>query len=89
MIKCFVNKRNCPGFFQGECLSIENCQFQWEDEEMNRRKTKTIRELTSDINKRFNLMCENEECSKCDFKEFREEGKCKIEWLKMILGEEE
>ena len=38
MMKCFVNKRSCPGWFNGECLSIENCQFQWEDEVPAKKK---------------------------------------------------
>ena len=89
MIKCFVNKRNCPGFFQGECLSIENCQFQWEDdEEMSRRKTKTERELVADINKRFDLHCSNTECRDCDYLQYRGVGMCKMAYLAALLGEE-
>ena len=88
-MKCFVNKRNCPGWFRGECLSIENCMFQWEDEEeMNRRKTKTERELVADINKRFDLHCSNTECKDCDYLEYRGVGMCKMAYLASLLGEE-
>ena len=92
MNKCIINRKACAGYKEGKCISIENCMFQEyeeEDEGMNRRKLKGERELASDINKRFNLHCQNTECRDCKYLEYRGIGRCKINYLADLLGERE
>ena len=88
---CSVRKKDCPGYFSGQCLSIENCIFQeeiMEGEEMSRRKTKTQRELVADINKSFGIHCQYTECRDCKYLEYRGVGKCKLAYVADLLGEE-
>lgn len=57
-------------------------------EEMNRRKTKTQRELVADINKSFGIHCQYTECKDCKYLEYRGVGKCKLAYVADLLGEE-
>ena len=47
-----------------------------------RRKTKTTRELLTDINKAFTIFCKSNCCQKCKYKSSSD---CRLDWVIELL----
>lgn len=52
---------------------------------MNRRKTKTERELVADINKTYAVMCSKNACISCEYKN-NEYSDCRVAYIAALLN---